>query len=598
VAIITEEENLKSSSPYPSLPEAPREESNVERVGVPKQNFSGMNSVAPYPSPGGRGDLREMDTLGEFTTKIIEEGLKIVGDTVKKSLDLFKPGAQGSKPGTSFWDTALGKDGGMNGVPLPPTTPISSFPSGSPNREDEIKFEEDSGAKEPPDGEEVEVPTGETDSLSGIEDEIPDEFEIETSVEDDAEDLEEAEEPPDEEDVETSVEGPISEQMGIVGPPSGAGSQDVSSRPVKTFDGYDLRMPGSVNEAGTTIGNTPDPVHVDFRADPSAVERVRMSPAELIHHMGPDFMTNKFDAFWLWNPVLSRDGRNFEIEYGDLMRPKWATDQEKFLIDHRGFAVRMSSLTVPAMFNNDYDIPFLETKISKIRSDKTVNPVSKFSLRLDQDLLWLDYLDILSGRLNTYVEPMKNNTDQFSEARREYYQRAMGVRAERQPDYRMLFNTIAKTWPWNSPGGNHRISDYGLCLIVRMRHLGNYVNTGYQPKDLPYVVFENVRILGTAESILYKRESPETQDVSVDFVFRRSYVVDPGIGYDTTRANWHLNLQDGVGSDGRYSQIEFLDRDDVNGMFARGIGEEESVLDGGILLGDDDGLEEMQMEMM
>jgi len=600
VAIVTDE-SITATSHYPSVPESYEYKDTAITVKAGSgQNFKDVNKMAPYPKPGvgSYGDLSDMDTLGKFASKVIEEGLKIMGDTLKKSLDLLKPTKTQAGQTGSFWDVALGrKDKGSPNFPA--VADAAKTPSQAPKMDDEI-LEKKDDLIEPegdvPDEDEYRDGKGLLffeESLKKADPNSPYADIVSRQYQAFLRDAGKTEKTA---PVKGVADPPKTE---TIGPPTGTGSSDVGTRPLKNFDEYNAEVLRSgENSVGVPYGN-PSKREDDFIYDQGLVDKGRMSPVELIHHMGPDFMSNKFDAFWLWNPVQSSDEGSFDVEYGDGMRPKWATEYEKFVIDHMGFAVRMGSVTFPASYNNDFETPFLETRVSRVKSDKTRNPMSKFTLRLDQDLLWIDYLDILAGRLNTYVEPMKDSSDQFSKTTDKFYRNAMKAPMSAMPDYRMLFKTIAKTWPWNSTGGENRVSDYGLCLLVRMRHLGNYVNTAYQMKDLPFLVFENVRLLGTGDAISYKRASPDIQEVSVDFIFRQSYILHPELGTTKTpSSSWHLNLQDGIRPDGRYSQIEYLDREDVNQMFAKKTRPNDLLVGEGTLTGHDEKLQRAQARLM
>lgn len=88
--------------------------------------------------------------------------------------------------------------------------------------------------------------------------------------------------------------------------------------------------------------------------------------------------------------------------------------------------------------------------------------------------------------------------------------------------------------------GGYRLSDPGLCLIVKLRNLGqknidNYRNKfkdyvdydemkkQFVPDDMmPYYVFENIKILGTDDSINFNSGSPSMgQAMNISFIFRR-----------------------------------------------------------------------------
>lgn len=634
--------DLEESPHYPSLPE--KVETSNEKLAFPKPNKVPKYTKPTYPPVLGRGSTGGFrNVLGEFSVQMVENTLDIVGGTMEQIASLFKPGlnqarnseyppspfttgASGTKGG--FWATALGGGGSSEGTTVFDQRNALKLAKETSSLEDPLV----------PDRSEVALRDEGPEQIQ-LESENPAEAEAESPIPDQVgtlmpkdlshypilteEEIELAADPgpqplypeigrvADYSLGETEPSIPVARSMPIdtvltqdhplLGT-EGSVSGDVVMRPARKVENYSEEIPGTRNKAGVPIRQKTREREDDLRADGKLVEKGDLSPAELIHHIGPDFMTNKFDAFWLWNPVQSLGEKSYEVEYGSGMRPDWATEYERHVVSHTGFAVRMGSLTYPASYNDSFEDTFLESKVSRLKSTKTQTNTSRFSLRLDQDLLWIDYLDILSGRLATYVEPMTDNSDMFSKARSQFFRTRLGFGTS-NPDYRQLFTVIAKTWPWNSVGEKVRVSDYGLCLIVRMRQLGNYVNVKSQMKDLPFVVFENVRIAGTGDAISYKREGPNLQDISVEFIYRRSYVVMPEIGSDGLenkglKSGWRYNLQNGVRDDGWYSQIEYLERDDVNEMFTRRATEAEVLVKPGILTGIESSVKQKQTERM
>ena len=336
----------------------------------------------------------------------------------------------------------------------------------------------------------------------------------------------------------------------IVHDMDGINSIDVGRRPSKEIKDYKVISSRSRLE--------------DYRTDPSLVEAGGMSPLEILHHMGPDFMTNKFDVFFLWDPRKIEE--ELRVKYDRKMLPDHLTDLERFVVSHNGFAVRTADVSIPYVYNDEYEVNILETKIKKIRSKKIFNNQSSFSIRLDQDLFWLDQISLMSGRMNTRTILVDDGEDIHTRSNRKYYE-SMGFldnpTFDKKTNYRYLFKMISKTWTSQSYVGDsmdgYDIKDYGLCLVVKMAQLGNFMDTKVQQYDLPYFVFENVRILGTGDSISYQRNS-EIQEVKVDFIFRRFYQVVPKLGSVGTRWRWNT-MKEKVGD--RIGHLRHLSDDDI-----------------------------------
>jgi hypothetical protein len=240
------------------------------------------------------------------------------------------------------------------------------------------------------------------------------------------------------------------------------------------------------------------------------------SPIQLLARSAPDFMSNKFDVYFLWNPEETKC-ESFEKLDSELIYP-WATDLEKSILNHKGFAVRTGTIKFPNPINNDYTVPFLETQINKIRSTKSMDMQASFSFRMDQDLHWLEEFNILSGRLGqldaSTIDPAGKNKFLKAEAEFSPTNGPWG-------NWQELFKCISKTWPRK----DNRIKRTGLCLIIKMVHLHNFIHTGIQQEILPYFVFENIKILGTGDKIEYNRDTADPLTMNINFIFRRAYQI-------------------------------------------------------------------------
>lgn len=242
----------------------------------------------------------------------------------------------------------------------------------------------------------------------------------------------------------------------------------------------------------------------------------RISPFELLQNYGQDFMKHKFDAFFAWNFI---EGENLLEELYDV---SWLTQYEKYILNKRGFAVRIGEISIPAIINEDYSISFTETEIRKIKSIKSINNQSSFTFRLDKNLIWLDKLNEFAGHKNGVDETFitKENMHPYVSS---FHQ------TETVMDWRNVLKTVAKSWPTKSNGIKYNIKDSELCLIVHMSQLSNFIDLNNQHKYLPYFIFENVRILGTSDNILYERGDGGTQEITVNFIFKRCHQIMPKV---------------------------------------------------------------------
>jgi hypothetical protein len=269
--------------------------------------------------------------------------------------------------------------------------------------------------------------------------------------------------------------------------------------------------------------------------------RPKMSPVDLINHIGPDFMSNKFDAFFVWRGA---DGSLKPLNHFDMpslldidastngelllpdVKPYTASTEEasthymKQILSRYGFAVRLSSVTIPAQHHEEFSTPFLETNVSRIRSTRAYSNESKFALRMDQDLLWLDAMQKLAGRNITYDVFISNGLNEVNP----WYD-ATTLRT-----FEETFRTVSSSWSRATLSSEEKpvdVKSTRLSLIVRITQLSNIVNVYWQDKRPPFFVFDDVKFLGPSDGIHYSRENADTQDVEFGFIFKRLYKVSP-----------------------------------------------------------------------
>jgi len=276
-----------------------------------------------------------------------------------------------------------------------------------------------------------------------------------------------------------------------------------------------------------------------------------ISPFRMIHAMGPDFMKNKFEAILVWghgdkekhlsdftgtlNPTSigfagaqppppdpnNPPPRNPEAS-GVNMHP-----YEKSILSREGFAVRFGEIQIPSISNEEFVWPILETQINKIRSSKVINRQASFTFRLDQNLIWLDKINELASHKNTIDTGIinKKSISMGSDRPPENYLKGRSTTYGDPREWRKVIRVLAQSWPQKLERNLRDPSDRGLCLVINMRHLSNWIHTSSQQKDLPFFVFEDIRILGTSDAINYERESGDIQNITINFIFKRCYQI-------------------------------------------------------------------------
>jgi hypothetical protein len=317
--------------------------------------------------------------------------------------------------------------------------------------------------------------------------------------------------------------------VGIYTEPTKATMRDINLQMQKNADTLNEIKDLSRNLFKSEEGETVDSILSDGVAYPSmlgdsfnfSIERKkRYGPVEMIRRIGPDLMSNKFDAFFMWNFGDMITGVN---SYSKLHAP-WHTDAEKQILSHKGFAVRFKSISIPAVYNNTHNVSFLEQTIERISSSKTNENEASFTFRLDQDLVWLDEFQLLSGRRITQDGLMYQAVSSYGDYTSPEIEGllAEGVTPVTGQSYKNVMRTIAKTW---NPIRSYNLADTHLSLVIMMNQLGDFYDKQTQTKRLPFFVFEHVKFLGPADSVTYSRETAETQDMTFKFIFRRLYKV-------------------------------------------------------------------------
>jgi hypothetical protein len=224
-------------------------------------------------------------------------------------------------------------------------------------------------------------------------------------------------------------------------------------------------------------------------------------PINMINAIGPDFLKHKFDAYII-----------FYNEFGittpiNLDKEKWMSPFQKFIFNHKGFAVRFGTINIPTVSQDNFAINWLETQILKPKTVLNTENKASFSFRIDQNLFWLDFIDKLSSHNNTIDSLILEKTPESQDEKYKNY----------------FFNETIDANTWKE--AIHYISnsfqnDIKIGLVIKMVHLSDYINTNTQERVLPYFIFEDIKILGSSTSITYSRESNEIYNATINFIFK------------------------------------------------------------------------------
>lgn len=288
-------------------------------------------------------------------------------------------------------------------------------------------------------------------------------------------------------------------------------------------DGAPLKI--DVPKPGVFPKNVYTPIK--YREYVSEYPTYRRSPHETIDRLirlDPDFLKHRFDAYFIWGDPFN-EGEDFFDKLKSDEEFNYLTAYEKDVLSKHAFAVRFGKISIPLYKNKDFTLKFEQTEIKKISSSKEYKRKAKFSMRLDNSLVFVDQIQALAGRnLTVDYNFMNNSLDEYftndiettSPWKKSFIQACdMGL----SRDWKDAIRVIARSFP---PSSN--IKEHRLCLVIKHRPL-HYIDSN-RFRYFTYFVFENVRILGTSDDIKFDREAGDIQDMNIDFTFKKMYTIE------------------------------------------------------------------------
>lgn len=276
----------------------------------------------------------------------------------------------------------------------------------------------------------------------------------------------------------------------------------------------------------------------DFLSPQDNSLKFSQNPAiDNIIRSGADFAGNQFQAMLYWfpednkienvfyqhfNPTVSSK-LVYNKESSNFNRPNptanaidgkldYDTKYKQAILSKEGFLVRFANIKLPTIKNETYTIKVGMHTIEKVKTTKSMTPQANFSFRLDANLEWLDFFNKAAGNYSTLTQNTNNELT----------------------DWRQNFSQVTKFFTPGNVFSNHR-----LCLFI---HEGcfDYTYQMYRFKNdyqkmkhhIPFsYMFQDVRFLGPG-NISYDSASGGTQEVSVDFIYKRLRkirVLDSGV---------------------------------------------------------------------
>lgn len=304
------------------------------------------------------------------------------------------------------------------------------------------------------------------------------------------------------------------------------------------------------------------------KEDPRITQIVDNSPVVNMLNVGADAMQNAFDAFFYYPAI--KGGEDTQVGSYDqsgsfqadaalqeldpsspllklVAKMAGQTDGDNGIMRYfknimmpSVVGTRIQSITIPQMTISTSAVDFLGKSISK-QDMPELNQKGQFSIRTDQNLYLIDAFNYMAGQ-NILVTGFLDNEKSLHDR----------IKATSQ---------IPKVWSrMKAFTGGYRLSDPGLCLIIKLRNLGqkninNYkdkfkdyvdydeMKKQFVPDDMmPYYVFENIKILGTDDAINFSSGSASMgQAMNISFIFRRLIRVLIFDESDTERPIMSLN---------------------------------------------------------
>jgi hypothetical protein len=267
-------------------------------------------------------------------------------------------------------------------------------------------------------------------------------------------------------------------------------------------------------------------IQLNLRPKTASIEKMLLS--------GPDLYSNMFDVIIAWNPKYPLG----EEDYLKNSPPAALNIKEKILLSQACLITRFASIDIPTPVKNTFVTSYQMRSIERVASNVNYSRKSQFTIDADENLFVLDLMQNLSGHMGK-LEPF----DISDSAVNTLKSTASQAGVQLMNNNIGFLREMSKMSPWEGREGQNRrwqglsdqesIPGQGLCIIVRERFLSDYlykngivaVNTDREP----YWIFENIRILGTSDSIRFNRDDASKHTFTVGFIFRRCYRLDESL---------------------------------------------------------------------
>jgi hypothetical protein len=224
----------------------------------------------------------------------------------------------------------------------------------------------------------------------------------------------------------------------------------------------------------------------------------RSKAIQYMMERGPDFMSNCFDI-----ALVSTDL--------DLKRRRvpYIYPEDSYTMTTKAIAVRVASLEIPLPKTKTYETKFLTHTITRPASSVDWKFQSSLLVDLDEPLFILDMINDAIGQGVVRTAPGSYLNELTAEPRKRNY---INTSVNNNTRIDLLVSHISL------------MRDYDSEVVKVTNH--PELQWKLQPDQLPFWVFEDIKFLGNDGDIKFDRESANTGQMNLPFIFRRVYLMD------------------------------------------------------------------------
>jgi hypothetical protein len=227
--------------------------------------------------------------------------------------------------------------------------------------------------------------------------------------------------------------------------------------------------------------------------------KYRSQAIQYMIERGPDFMSNCFDVALVTTTV---EGVRQKIPY------IYAWDSYTMIT--KSIAVRTASIEIPMPKTKTYETKFLTHTISRTASAIDWKTQSALILDLDEPLYLLDMVNDAIGQGIVKTGLGTSLGELIPETRKKNYNsQSMYM----NPRIDLMVSHVSLMRDYNS-------------MLTEKFERPDILQWKLPPDQLPFWVFEDIKFLGNEGDIKFERETANTNQITIPFIYRRLYLVD------------------------------------------------------------------------